>query len=189
MNEDISKTAKIQYSVAKPEHWEAIARLHAYSWQTHYRGIFTDRYLDDDVVDDRLQVWQRRFDNPSKEQYVIMALDGELLCGFGCVFLNYHEEFGALLDNLHVHHDWQGQGIGYALMKQCCAWTLQQKPDAKLYLWVLKDNHIAREFYEKVGGAPADVITENNPGGGEAEIIRIIWNNKDLQNLVGLIEN
>lgn len=170
----------ISYSVANPEHTEAIARLHAYSWQTHYRGMFNDDYLDHQVISDRLEVWQRRFAKSAKEQYVVLAEDNQLLCGFGCVYLNYHQQYGALLDNLHVHHDWQGKGIGRALMIHCCQWVVQQDPDSKLYLWVLKDNHSARRFYQKLGGVQVEEITENNPGGGSSKVVRILWDNPSL---------
>lgn len=161
--------------MAEPGHMEAIAHLHAFSWQTHYRGIFNDSYLDHDVLKDRLEVWKRRFENPSKEQFVILAKDDDLLCGFGCVYLNHHQQYGALLDNLHVHRDWQGRGIGEELVKRCTRWVQEQAPHSPLYLWVLKENRIALAFYEKLGGKQVENIIENNPGGGTAEIVRIFW--------------
>lgn len=165
----------ITYLPAQAEHMEGIARLHALSWQTHYRGIFYDTYLDHQVVDDRLEVWKRRFQNPTREQYVVLALDQQLLCGFGCVYLNHSPQYGALLDNLHVHPEWQGKGIGKELMKNCCHWVVQQDPQSKLYLWVLEENQKARIFYKALGGNEVEKVKEHNPGGGTSEILRIIW--------------
>ena len=170
------KQTMITYSPALPEHMEGVARLHALSWQVHYRGIFYDHYLDHQVIDDRLEVWKRRFENPSKDQYVVLALDEQLLCGFGCVYLNHSPEYGALIDNLHVHPDWQGKGIGKGLMQQCCHWVTQKDPQSSLYLWVLEENQQARNFYLNLGGAEVEKIVEHNPGGGTAEVLRIIWN-------------
>lgn len=165
----------IDYLVGKPQHYEAIARLHAYSWQQHYRGIFNDEYLDHEVINDRIRVWQRRFKKPTSNQHVILAQDQQLLCGFGCIFKDYDPKFGALLDNLHVHPDWQGKGIGRELMKRCSQWLLEQDPHSKLYLWVLQENDSAIAFYKSLGGETHEQVTEHNPGGGSAEILRIVW--------------
>jgi len=37
-----------------------IAKLHADSWRRHYRGAYSDRYLDGDLDADRLAVWTER---------------------------------------------------------------------------------------------------------------------------------
>ena len=165
----------IEYTPASEKHTEAIARLHAYSWQIHYRGIFNDDYLDHDVVQERMMVWERRFENPSKDQFIVLANDQDLLCGFGCVFLNHDQQYGSLVDNLHVHPDWQRKGIGRSLMKHCVDRIASLDDQFKMYLWVLKDNISARKFYESMGGATVEQTTENNPGGGQAEILRIFW--------------
>ena len=167
----------INYLTGAPQHTEAIARLHAYSWQKHYRGIFNDEYLDHEVINDRVRVWQRRFQEPIANQHVVLAQDEQLLCGFGCIYRAHDPEYGALLDNLHVHPDWQGKGIGKELMKRCSQWLVNQEPQAKLYLWVLEANTLARTFYERLGGEPLESVIENNPGGGSSEILRIVWNN------------
>lgn len=166
---------EIQYSVASDRHCEAIAKLHAYSWQIHYRGIFNDSYLDHDVVQERLMVWQRRFENPSKDQFIVLAKDDDLLCGFGCVFLNHHKRYGSLVDNLHVHPDWQRRGIGRNLLKHCVDRINKLDKQFKMYLFVLKENYKARKFYENMGGETVETAIENNPGGGQAEVLRIFW--------------
>jgi GNAT superfamily N-acetyltransferase len=173
---DMSQTNGIEYTTATYHHCEAIAKLHAYSWQVHYRGILNDSYLDHDVVDERLEVWQRRFEHPSKDQYVVLANDDSLLCGFACVFLNHDDRYGSLVDNLHVHPDWQRRGIGRELMIHCVEQVHQLGDPFKMYLWVLKENHKARKFYQSIGGETVEQTIENNPGGGQAEVLRIFWN-------------
>ena len=74
--------------------------------------------------------------------------------GFACVFLNHDKEYGSLVDNLHVHPDWQRQGIGRALMIHCVNKVNELEDPFKLYLWVLKENHKARKFYESIGEKP-----------------------------------
>lgn len=36
----------------------AVATLHAESWRAFYRGAYRDEYLDGDVFEDRLRVWE-----------------------------------------------------------------------------------------------------------------------------------
>lgn len=38
----------------------AIADLHAQSWRRHYRGAYSDAFLDGDVAADRLAAWTER---------------------------------------------------------------------------------------------------------------------------------
>lgn len=51
----------ITYRLATPEDEASIAKLHAESWQKHYRGIFSDAYLDEQVVKERADLWAERF--------------------------------------------------------------------------------------------------------------------------------
>jgi len=44
-----------------------------------------------------------------------------------------------------------------------------------MYLWVLQENFKAREFYESMGGVSVETTIEHNPGGGQAKILRIFW--------------
>ena len=50
---------RIQYRLAGPGDAEAIANLHARSWQEHDRGAFQDAFLDGDLPGERLRVWPR----------------------------------------------------------------------------------------------------------------------------------
>lgn len=165
----------IKYSIGTSQHQEAIARLHAYSWQIHYRDILFDQYLDHDVMQERMVVWQRRFENPTKHQFVVLANDQDLLVGFACVFLNHDQQYGSLVDNIHVHPDWQRKGIGRNLMDHCVDHISELNDPFKMHLWVFKQNDIARKFYERMGGKTVESTIENNPGGGQAEILRIFW--------------
>ncbi|WKN44509.1 GNAT family N-acetyltransferase [Tunicatimonas pelagia] len=165
----------ISYRSAYANEAETIARLHAASWQKHYRGILRDTYLDQDVAADRLQLWQGRFQNPKGNQHILVAVDGEEVCGFACTYAEDDARYGALLDNLHVLPHWQGQGIGYRLMQLTAQWVHQRNCNSGLYLWVYEENTAARSFYERIGGTVAETTTVENPGGGVASVLRIIW--------------
>ena len=165
----------ITYRTATLGDAEAIARLHARSWQQHYRGILRDAYLDEDVVDDRRSVWHERLQHPDDEQHVVVATEDDTLGGFVCTYAEHDPQWGALLDNLHVIPEWQGRGVGRALMQAAARWVEQQETAEGLYLWVFEQNTAARAFYDRMGGVNKETATVENPGGGEATIFRYVW--------------
>jgi len=165
----------ITYRGAYSDEAETTARLHTISWQKHYRGILRDAYLDQNVAADRLQVWQERFRNPGDAQYILVAVDNKEVCGFACTYAEDDTHYGALLDNLHVLPHQQGQGIGRRLIQLSAQWVHQRDATSGLYLWVFEENTEARAFYERVGGTVAEKAMVENPGGGRAPVLRIIW--------------
>ena len=154
---------------------EAIANLHALSWEQHYQGEFTANYLEHEVRADRMEVWTKRMKAPNPKQYVIMAKEGDVLCGFACVYLEWDLDHGALLDNLHVWDKYKGRGIGRQLMQKAAQWVAEKAPDSQMYLWVLETNIAARRFYEKVGGTCTEKTIMDNPGGGSSSVLRYVW--------------
>jgi hypothetical protein len=51
----------------------AIAGLHADSWQRHYRGAFSDAFLDHDVAGYLLPLWTERLAIPNPRACTILA--------------------------------------------------------------------------------------------------------------------
>lgn len=51
----------------------AIARLHADSWQRHYRGAYSDEFLDSDVAGYLRPVWVERLSVPHPDTRTILA--------------------------------------------------------------------------------------------------------------------
>lgn len=165
----------ITYRLATPKDEAAIAQLHAQSWQIHYRGIFSDAYLDEPVVQERAAVWAERFANPIPNREILLAEKNGQLVGFACIEINEDPVFGTLLDNLHVSQEVQGQGIGAQLMIRTAQLAESRQPGLGYYLWVLEDNHKARRFYAWMGAINHDTITHENQDGGTAMVCRYIW--------------
>lgn len=165
----------ITYRIATREDARRIAQLHALSWQQNYKGILTDEYLDHQVRDDRMQVWQKRLANENTQQYILLAFDEQVLCGFACSFLDKDPTWGALLDNLHVFGDWKGKGIGAELMKRSAKWVHETDPASHFYLWVLEGNKGAIRFYKRMGGEIQDTLLDDLPGGSQANVLRFVW--------------
>src|SRR4030088_56815 len=78
-----------------------VAELHAESWRRHYRGAYSDSYLDGDVNADRLALWTERLCRPDSTRVTLIAEDAGRLVGFAHVILDEDPVWGALLDNLH----------------------------------------------------------------------------------------
>ncbi|GAA4397918.1 GNAT family N-acetyltransferase [Nibrella viscosa] len=165
----------ITYRQALPTDIELIAQLHARSWQHAYQGILTDAFLGGAILDDRRAVWQERLATPADNQYILTAVEDDKLIGFVCVFCDHDEQWGSLVDNLHVSRELKGRGIGTELLRGAARWVRQTSVHPSLHLWVFEQNLAARRFYAYLGGEPVEQTVKNNPGGGNAVSLRYVW--------------
>jgi ribosomal protein S18 acetylase RimI-like enzyme len=155
---------------------QAIAALHADSWQRNYRGAFLDAYLDGDVLADRLVVWAARIAHPGPNDCTIVAERHRELVGFAHINFDEDDTWGALVDNLHVVHAHKGLGIGTRLLTEAARSVLARPVPTGLYLWVLEQNTSAQAFYAARGGREVGrELRGPFPGGGTAFGFRIAW--------------
>ena len=160
---------------ATPADLELIASLHAESWRTAYRGMYPDDYLDNDVIQDRLLVWQDRMRVRADNQGVIVAEGDAMIEGFICVYGDDDRQWGSLIDNLHVAPHLKRGGIGTLLMREGAAWLRDHYPSSGAYLWALEANAPARSFYERLGAREAETVQTETAGGGHAMSCRYVW--------------
>jgi GNAT superfamily N-acetyltransferase len=154
----------------------AIARLHADSWCSAYRGILSDHYLDHRAHSDRAAAWQTRFaERASKPFFAILAEAGAQLAGFACVFPHDHPTFGSFLDNLHVAPQRTGQGIGRQLLGEVARRLGAERIAGGLYLWVIEKNSRARQFYSKAGAVEIESVEMPMPDGAQQRELRCYW--------------
>jgi ribosomal protein S18 acetylase RimI-like enzyme len=157
-----------------------IAALHADSWRRSYRGVYSDAYLDGDVLDDRLAVWTERLSHPSDaDDTVVAEANGEIV-GFAHTILEDDPQWGALLDNLHVAHGIKRSGIGRELMARSASAVLTRGVHRALYLMVLEANTSAQAFYDACGGECVGREDWEPPGGGTVVALRYAWRNPAL---------
>lgn len=157
-----------------------IAALHADSWRRHYRGAFSDAFLDGDVVADRLAVWTARLRQPDPGSVTVLAEDPDgTLVGFTHVIFEDDPTWGALLDNLHVAAGQQRRGIGSRLLEPSAA--AASSVGTGLYLWVLEQNVAAQDFYKANQGECVETSAVPAPEGvpgrlnGEPNRLRFVW--------------
>lgn len=165
---------------AGPADAAAVAHLHADSWRRHYRGAYSDAFLDGDVLADRLTVWTERLGRPDPLRCTILAEDGPVV-GFANTFLGDDPRWGALLDNLHVADGHKGRGIGSRLLTLTATAVLERAEGSGLYLWVLQQNVEAQAFYEARGARFVERCPADPPGGitsrlaGSPTKLRYAW--------------
>jgi len=130
----------------------AIAQVHVDTWRTAYRGLLPDDFLaalDQAGYEDR---WRRTLTGGAGRVYV--AEDRRQVVGFasGGPERAGEEGFDGELYAIYVLEDAQGRGHGRRLV-QAVAQGLRERELQNMIVWVLRDNHQARHFYERLGGA------------------------------------
>jgi ribosomal protein S18 acetylase RimI-like enzyme len=169
-----------QFRLAGPADAEAVAKLHADSWRRHYRGAYSDAFLDGDVFADRLAVWNDQLREPDPRRCTILAEDGTLV-GFANTWFDDDPTWGALLDNLHVADGHKRRRIASRLLALTAEALIERPERTGLYLWVLEQNVDARAFYEACGGRCVGRGTVSPPGGiasrvtGSPAKLRYAW--------------
>ena len=129
----------------------AIARIHVATWRTSYRGLLPDDFLtslDESWYEER---WRRTLGEPSGHAYVAEAA-GEVV-GFASGGRERAGEDGyeGELYAIYILDDAQSRGHGRRLV-QAVAGGLREMGLRDMIVWVLRDNHPARGFYERLGG-------------------------------------
>jgi len=154
----------------------AIAHLHAESWRSAYRGVFSDDFLDNHVHEERKNSWQARFSGEATQSFfVLLAENGDRLAGFACMFPERDPVWGSYLDNLHVAPGFTGQGIGRTLLSEVVRRLELNASRRGLYLWVVEQNRRARGFYEKTGGTIVGSEWHIMPDGQSVVALRCHW--------------
>lgn len=157
---------------------DAVAALHAASWQSAYRGIFSDRYLDHEAVQERQQTWRERWQGgKASADWGLVAEDADgRLVGFAYVMPGHDPDWGDYIDNLHVAPDLKGGGLGRQLM-QNVARRLAGGPVRPLHLWVLDANEPAKRFYARLGAEFTDQRMDDSLAGEQHLVWRCVWRN------------
>jgi GNAT superfamily N-acetyltransferase len=160
---------------------DSVATLHADSWRRHYRGAYSDEFLDGDILTDRRSVWSARLGQPSPASATILAEDAGLLAGFVHVVFDVDQRWGSLVDNLHVAHGRQRRGLGAVLLAGARQAVGDHGDTTAMYLWVLEQNLPAQAFYESQGGSCVERAQVPAPGGvperlqGSPVGLRYMW--------------
>jgi ribosomal protein S18 acetylase RimI-like enzyme len=156
-----------------------IAPIHAASWKSSYRGIFSDEYLDHMVDEDRLSHWRNHArELTASDGEIFLAKLGDDAVGFLCIERPdpFNERMqGAYVNNLHVMPHIKGQGIGTALLEHGARWA-RARGFTQMMLFVYEDNLGARKFYQSNGWHVVERLMAEVPGGSLAAELRLLKN-------------
>lgn len=129
--------------------------MHVASWLTTYRGIVPDVVLAKLSVERREEAWASGLNNPARSQPVWVAeVDGRVV-GFADSGPARDDNVPAgtmELYAIYLLQDCQRQGWGRQLWEKVLD-TAQRVAAPGIVVWVLEDNHPARQFYERLGFA------------------------------------
>jgi GNAT superfamily N-acetyltransferase len=162
----------------------AIAQLHTHSWQTAYRGILSDDFLQGPLPENRRTLWHARFSQDARPDQIVLVAEQEgAIRGFACAYLDADPEWDCLLDNLHVVPNLKGQGLGRQLMTAVAEQVRRVNAGGRLHLWSYEQNLAARRFYERLGGTVTLSQAELAPDGTQVNAVRYCWS--ELSGLAG----
>ena len=171
----------LRFRAARPDDAHAVAILHTDSWQRHYRGAYSDAFLDGEASEFLDQMWIERLTAPPPQACTIVAEDGDAIVGLVHTLLDDDPVWGAFIDNLHVRHTVKRQGIGSRLLALTAQTVFQRCSSWGLYLWVLEQNSAAQAFYSTQGGKCVERDAVPPPGGdlarlnGRPQGLRFAW--------------
>lgn len=129
----------------------AVARVHVRSWRESFAGIVPQAFLDKMSVEQRTEVFARRFSDTSYGMYVAEAEESEVIG-----FADYGEPrddvigYEAELYAIYLLPEYQGRGVGQALFQRVVE-ALIRSGKKSLYLLALEVSPY-KSFYEKMGG-------------------------------------
>jgi GNAT superfamily N-acetyltransferase len=132
---------------------DRVAEIRVRGWQSAYRGLIPQSYLDAMSVARDAERHRTRFGQGDGSVVNLVAeRDGEVM-GWAC-HGPYRDGEVRTADSelyaVYVDPRRYGTGIGHALLLEAL-WNRTAVGHDRMYLWVLKDNTRARRFYERAG--------------------------------------
>lgn len=150
-----------------------MAILYTDSWKRTYFGILSNEYLNSLNYEKNKKKW---FDYIKNDKNGIFGyFIEERLVGFCAFTPELDIENCIYLDSLHITKEYQGQGIGTALIKNLAKY-IEEKGYKKISICILNGNELAKKLYTKLGAVHYeyfDNIIENVVAPSE----KLIWNN------------
>ncbi|HZU19377.1 MAG TPA: GNAT family N-acetyltransferase [Candidatus Dormibacteraeota bacterium] len=140
---------------ARVEDAYAIARVHVESWRATYPGLVPDRFLAAMRVDEYTERWHRMLAGRSGGHVTFVVEEAGRVVGFASGGREREDRpRRGELYAIYLLPEARGRGHGRALVRAVAA-SLRDQGLTSLIVWVLRDNHPARAFYEHLGGTYA----------------------------------
>ena len=134
-----------------------IANLIVASWQTAYKGLIDDNYLNNLSVSDRMTGWENNILNQNENNHIYVYEEDSKILGvirFGKPddeSANYNSEIHVL----YVEPSFKRKGIGTKLFDFARTYFINNNT-TDMIIWCLRNNIPSIKFYEKMGGTIVD---------------------------------
>lgn len=136
----------------KKDDLPSIVDISIRAWQSTYRGIIDQDFLDHMNLEEQLQ---KRLADYKKEEFIVAEIEQEIV-GF-CRYCDHNGHSPQIpgvdceIWALYVKPERKRQGIGKALV-EFVKREMNEKRKQKMIIWCLKENEPSKQFYRKVGG-------------------------------------
>ncbi len=147
-----------------------ISNIYEQSWKFAYKGIIPQEYLDSIPVGK----WVVNLDKPNQNS--LIAIENDKVIGtvnFGKSRFNDFADYGEIVA-IYFLPEYIGKGYGKVLLKSAVK-ELFRLGYYDVFLWVLKDNTRARNFYERFGFTASDNFCNVNIGGKDLREIQYFY--------------
>jgi GNAT superfamily N-acetyltransferase len=152
MRKNIRRFTMETYRIATVVDAKMLAIIKQKSWETTYRGIYSDDKIDNFDYDLHEQKFIAQIRSQENNVYVI-EIDDEVVgyFSFGSPQHGSYKDFELCLNSLYILKDYQGRGIGsrvFAFVKDYC----RNKGINKFFNACNSYNTKAKAFYKEMGG-------------------------------------
>ncbi len=141
---------------------QSVAKVNAYSWKKAFRGILSDKLLNDITVETMEEGWEDIITRQNRAN--LCAEIDNCLAGF--ISFNRFPLEGQIqgeIIGIYVHPDFWRLGVGKALLNSAIE-KMRDRQFTQVYLWTMTENKISRSFYEKEKFtlSPENRVSERN---------------------------
>ncbi len=151
-----------------------ISKIYESSWQSAYKGMIPQDYLDSIPAGQ----WADGISKAGLNSLVLIER-GRMIgtASFSQSRWEKYSDYGEVV-SIYFLPDCIGKGYGRLLLHKCIE-ELKKCGFIKVLLWVLEDNHRARKFYEKNGFLCSGVFMDADIGGkGIREVLYFLDDSK-----------
>lgn len=158
-----------------------VAKIIVSGWQTTYRGIISNEFLDNMSVEEMTKRWEQNIKSQDKNNNICVYEEEDNILAIIRFGKNCASQSGEIYV-LYVKPELKRKGIGTKLVKYAKEELIKQKCK-KMEVWCAKGNKPSIEFYKKMGGKLSkNRIAEVN--GVKIEEVKLIYNLEDKINLI-----
>ena len=159
----------------KKEDITEVVNIQIDGWRAAYKGMIDDEYLENMNVEKKIKMREKDY---KETRFIVAEINNEIV-GF-CRYTDNMEktpetpEVDCELRALYVKPELKHNGIGKKMF-QYAVNEFKNMGKTKMVLWCLKDNVLARKFYEKMGG---EIIKERliHIGNRDYEEVAFLYN-------------